>query len=128
MIVNLTNENFLLYAAKYYRSLHYTLQEFTSDIKRISYIKRLIKRYKKTGVLSDRLILNHFILLYNVFEPQSVVTVMLFYRLDEDCYSALKTFLIFLNRMPEDVSFNGVKIISSDIPIDMDIANILRNI
>lgn len=128
MIENLTDESFLLYAAKHYSSLHYTTEEFNSDIKRISYIKRLIKKYKNNGVLAERLILNHLILLYNVFQPQSVVTLMLFYRLDQDCYSVLKTFLVYLNRMPDEIKFNNKKIISSDIPVDMNIAKILRKL
>jgi hypothetical protein len=53
---------------------------------------------------------------------------MLFFKLDENCYSALKTFLVYLNRMPNEIQFNGIKIISSDIPLDMEIAKILREL
>lgn len=124
----LTEDNFLLFAAKHYYSIHYSMVEFNSDLKRIIYIKRLLKKYRKNNELAERLILNHLILLYNVFEPTIAVNKMLFFKLDENCYSALKTFLVYLNRMPNEISFNGTKIISSDIPLDMEIAKILREL
>jgi hypothetical protein len=125
---DLTESNFLLFAAKYYYSIHYCITEFNSDLKRIIYIKRLLKKYKKSGELAERLILNHLILLYNVFEPTAAVNKMLFFKLDKDCYSALKTFLVYLNRMPSEISFNNTRLISSDIPLDMEIAKILREL
>jgi hypothetical protein len=125
---DLTESNFLLFAAKHYYSIHYSITEFNSDLKRIIYIKRLIKKYKKSGELAERLILNHLILLYNVFEPTAAVNKMLFFKLDKDCYSALKTFLVYLNRMPTEISFNNTRLISSDIPLDMEIAKILREL
>lgn len=124
----LTEDNFLLFAAKHYYSIHYSVSEFDSDLKRIIYIKRLLKKYIKTGDLAERLILNHLILLYNVFEPTTAVNKMLFLKLDENCYSAIKTFLTYLNRMPIEITFNDTKVISSDIPIDMNIAKILREL
>ena len=78
--------------------------------------------------MAERLILNHLILLYNVFEPTAAVNKMLFFKLDKDCYSALKTFLVYLNRMPTEISFNNTRLISSDIPLDMEIAKILREL
>ena len=125
---NLTEETFTLFAAKHYWPLHYSLTEFNSDVKRITYIKRLLKKYKKTGVLSERLILNHLILLYNVFEPTLAVNTMLFFKIHKDYYSSLKTFLVYLNRMPNEIQLNNTIIISSSIPIDMDIAKVLRNL
>lgn len=125
---DLTDDNFLLFAAKHYYSIHYSIAEFNSDLKRIIYIKRLLKKYKKNGELAERLILNHLILLYNVFEPTSAVNKMLFFKLDESCYSVLKTFLVYLNRMSSEISFNSTKIISSDIPLDMEVAKILREL
>jgi hypothetical protein len=125
---DLTEDNFLLFAAKHYYSVHYSMTEFNSDLKRIIYIKRLLKKYKKSGELAERLILNHLILLYNVFEPTIAVNKMLFFKLDDNCYSALKTFLVYLNRMPTEISYNGNKLISSDIPLDMEIAKILREL
>lgn len=124
---NLTNENFLLVAAKQYWSIHYTVLEFDSDIKRIMYIKRLIKRYNNTGVLPERLILNHLILLFNTFEPSDFVAKMLFLKLDKSQFSVIKTFLVYLNRMPEIININNINtIISSEISIDMNVATLLR--
>jgi hypothetical protein len=126
---DLTDETFLLFAAKHYWPVHYSITEFNSDLKRITYVKRLLKKYKKSGVLAERLILNHLILLYNVFDPTIAVNKMLFYKIDKDCYSSLKTFLIYLNRVPKDTTgLNTTKLIFSDIPIDMTIAQILREL
>lgn len=124
----LNNDNFLLYAATNYISPHYIEQEFFSDIKRIKYIKRLIQKYKSSGELKERLILNHIILVYNVFETESC-TRMLFLKIGEPNYCQLKTFLVYLNYMPSIIrNINGKDIISSDIQIDINIANILRNL
>lgn len=127
-MLDLNTENFLLFAAKHYWPVHYSTAEFNSDLSRIIYIKRLLKKYKKTNILSDRLILNHLILLFNVFEPTLAVTMMLFLKIDKDCYSPLKTFLVYLNRMPNEIKINNIKILSSDIFIDMDIAKVLREL
>lgn len=124
----LNSQNYLLFAAKHYYPVHYSLSEFNSDLKRIIYVKKLLKKYKNDGVLMERLILNHLILLFNVFEPTLAVNKMLFFKIDEDCYSYLKTFLIYLNRMSNSIEINNKKILSSDIILDMEIANILRNL
>jgi hypothetical protein len=125
---SLTNENFLLYAANNYFSPHYISEEFCSDLKKIKYIRRLIQKYKSKGELKERLILNHLILLYNVFNDEAC-TKMLFLKIGESNYSTLKTFLIYLNFMPDVVfGVNGKNIISSDINIDFNIANKLREI
>lgn len=125
---DLNSENYLLYAAKHYWPIHYSTAEFNSDLKRITYVKRLLKKYKKNGILAERLILNHLILLFNVFEPSIAVNKMLFFKIDQECYCALKTFLVYLNRMPDIIELNNIKIISSDIRIDMDIAKLLREL
>lgn len=123
---NLTHDNFLLFAAKSYVSPHYIEQEFFSDLKKIKYIKRLIQKYSSNGELKERLILNHIILLYNVFETEQC-TRMLFLKVGRENYPILKTFLIFLNYMPEVVKgINGKNILSSDINIDLRVANELR--
>lgn len=124
----LTDENYLLYAAKHYWPVHYTTAEFNSDLKRITYVKRLLKKYKKTGIIAERLILNHLILLFNVFEPTLSVNKMLFFKIDEDCYNSLKTFLVYLNRMSDIIEINNIKIISSDIQLDMNIVKLLREL
>lgn len=125
----LTEENYLLYAAKHYWPIHYTTAEFNSDLKRITYIKRLLKKYKKTDIIVERLILNHLILLFNVFEPTLSVNKMLFFKIDKECYNSLKTFLVYLNRMSDIIEINNEnKIISSDIQLDMNIVKLLREL
>ena len=104
------------------------MSEFEGDIKRTKYLKRLFRRYKITKTLKERLILNHIILLNNVFGPE-VTSRILFYRIDERDYDILKTFLLYLNIMPEVVKgIRGKTINTVDIPIDMNIAEILRQI
>ena len=128
MFDDLTEDNYLLYAMKAYMSPHYIMSEFEGDLKRTKYLKRLFRRYKITKSLKERLILNHLILLYNVFGAEPA-TRILFFRIDENDYDVLKTFLIYLNFMPDVVKgINGRDIISSDILIDMDVADILRKI
>ena len=128
MIDNLNSENYILYAAKNYVSPHYIEQEFFSDLLRIKYIKRLIQKYCYSGELRERLILNHIIMVYNVFESNAC-TKMLFFKIKEKDYSALKTFLIYLDYMPDVITgINGKDILSSDIPVDFIVADRLRNI
>ena len=104
------------------------ISEFEEDLKRIKYVKRLIKRYRITGELKERLILNHLIILSNVFGIEPTVK-MLFYRFDEEDYDILKTFLIFLNFMPKVITgVNGKNILSSTISVDFFVAKRLRDI
>ena len=126
--MKLTESTFLLFAAKYYENAHCTdLLEFHDDLKRIRYIKRLFKKYEQTGELKDRLIFNHLIVLYNVFDHRAM-TRMLCYKL-YDQLQYLKPFLIFLNYWRTDVGLLDGKIIrDSDIPIDMGIVKRLREL
>lgn len=126
MFDDLNDDNFLIYAMKSYTSPHCIMSEFEGDLKRTKYLKKLFRRYKATTELKERLILNHLILLYNVFNVEPA-TRILFYKIDERDYDILKTFLLYLNYMPTKVlGINGKNIDSSDILINMDIANILR--
>lgn len=128
MIENLNDENFMIYAMKCYDSPNCIMSEFEEDLKRIKYIKRLIKRYKTTGELKERLILNHIIILSNVFGTRNAVR-MLFYKLDEQDYQILKTFLIFLDYMPDYVTgIKGKDIWSRNISIDLFVGKRLRDI
>jgi hypothetical protein len=128
MFDDLNEENFMMYAMKSYTSPHCVMSEFEGDIKRTKYLKRLFRRYKVTKTLKERLILNHIILLNNVFGPE-VTARILFYRIDERDYDILKTFLLYLNLIPDMVyGINGKNIRTSDIPVDMNIAEILRKI
>ena len=101
MIFNeLTEENFLLFAIKNYENPQaVTKDDFDDDLKKIKYVKRLLKRYKNTGVLKTHLILNHIIVLFNVFNEATVP--LLFYNMEEDLWPAIKSFLIYLKRVPE---------------------------
>lgn len=128
MIDNLNNDNFLIFAAKYYVSPHYIEQEFFYDLKRIKYTKRLLQKYRLSKDLRERLILNHIILVYNVFETEAC-TRILFFKMKPEDYSALKTFLVYLRYMPEIVKgVDGKNIISDDIKIDPYIEKVLKEI
>ena len=125
---NLTNENIMLYLVKAYDKPNMLMSEFNDDMKRFNYIKRLFQRYRKYDELRTQLVLNHLVVLYNVFGPE-VTTRSLFFKISEEDYSTLKTYLLFLNYMPDIV--RGVKnkdIISSNIPVNTSIANSLREI
>jgi hypothetical protein len=128
MFDNLTNENFIIYAMKSYNSPNCIISEFEDDIKRLKYIKRLIKKFKITNDLKERLILNHIIVLSNVFGTEPTVR-LLFFKLDEEDYSIIKPFLIFLNYMPTKViGINGKNIYSSDILMNTKVIEKLRTI
>jgi len=123
---DLTNENIMMYAVKAYDKPNCVMSEFKDDMKKFNYLKRLFKRYRKLGEVKEQLVLNHIVVLYNVFGAE-VVTRLLFFKVAKDDYSALKTYLLFLSCMPERVKgIKGHDIVSSDIPVDMKIAEILR--
>jgi hypothetical protein len=125
---DLTSDNILLYAVKAYDRPNMLMSEFKEDMKRFNYLKRLLKRYRKDGELRERLVINHLVVLYNVFGVE-VATRLLFYKMSKDDYSVLKTYLLFLNYMPVIVrGIRGQDIISSDISVDMQIAEVLRQI
>ena len=96
----LNENNYMLFAIKFYDNPPaLTKEEFEDDLKRIKYVKRLLKRYKNTGVLKTHLILNHLTVLFNVFGEAAVP--LLFYNLEEDLWPAIKSFLMFLQRIPD---------------------------
>ena len=128
MFENLNEDNFMIYAMKAYNSPHCILSEFEGDIKRTKYLKRLFRRYKVTKSLKERLILNHIILLNNVFGPSHTARI-LFYKIDERDYDILKTFLSYLSIMPDEIyGIRGKKILSSEIPINTDVLEVLKSI
>ena len=126
---DLNDDNFLMFAMKEYNDIQCTdIEEFYDDLKKIKYIKRLFNIYKNTGQLKERLILNHLIVFYNVFPLQSG-TRILFYKIEKSFWPMLKTFLIFLDRMPETIdSIRGELIRTSDIQLDEGIVTRLRSI
>ena len=108
----LNESNYLLFAIKFYDNPQaVTRDDFESDLKRIRYVKRLLKRYKNSGELKVHLILNHLIVLFNVFNDATVP--LLFYNLEEDLWPSIKSFLLFLNRIPE-----YPKTLMDDIEVD----------
>lgn len=123
---DLNDENFMIFAIKAYNKPNCVMSEFYEDLKRIKYVKRLFIKYHKNKEIKERLVINHLIVIYNVFGANSA-TRILFYKVDEKYYTILKTFLIFLNYMPKYVvGIRGKNIRSSDISVDLKLADILR--
>mgnify|MGYP003386289580 CR=1 FL=1 len=127
-MMNLTDDNFYLFAAKFYDNPQCTdTEEFEDDLKRIRYLKRLFRKYKQTGELKDRLILNHLVVLYNVFVPEAATRMLCLKLVDE--LDMVKPFLLLLGYWPDKiVNINGVTISDSDIPLDNNIIRILRRL
>ena len=127
-MINLTDDNFYLFAAKYYDNPQCTdSDEFEDDLKRIRYLKRLFRKYKQTGELKDRLILNHLVVLYNVFVPDAT-TRMLCLKLHDEL-DLVKPFLLLMGYWPDKIiNINGVTISDSDVPLDSNIIRILRRL
>ena len=127
----LDDSNFLLYAAANYdNQQYYDVSEFNDDISRFKYLKRLFYRYDKKDELKERLILNHLIIIYNVFKVNSA-TRMLFFKIEKEYWSYLKTFLVYLNYMPDTVLAIGVEAIDihdNDISLDKSIVERLREL
>jgi hypothetical protein len=123
MIFNELNEdNFLLFAIKNYENPQaVTKEDFQKDLNHFKYIKRLLKRYKKTGELKTHLLINHFIVLYNIFGEAT--TPMLFFKIDRDMWSQVKTFILFLNRLPQHP-----KTYIHDISVDLNCLTQLQKI
>ena len=99
---DLNEENFTLFAIRHYDNPQCTsTEEFYEDIRRFRYLKRLLKRYDRTGELRERLILNHVIILSNVFGVQNAIK-MLQYKIDDDYWPVLKTCLLYLDYIDEE--------------------------
>jgi hypothetical protein len=126
---DLTEQNFGLYAAKAYAKPNAVLSEFEEDVQRFIYLKRLLTKYYSSGVLKDRLILNHIIVIYNVFGIEAA-TRMLFFKLDERDLEVVKPFLIFLHFLPEKVyGINGKAFINTaDIRLDEGSLKCIKNL
>jgi len=98
----LNESNYILFAIKHYENPHcVTREDFDEDVKRFKYLKRLLKRYVRGGSLRTHLIMNHLIILYNVFGEAA--TPLLFFKLEREYWSILKTILLFLNKYPLDM-------------------------
>ena len=123
MIFNELNEdNFLLFAIKNYENPQaVTKEDFDKDLNHFKYIKRLLKRDKNTGELKVPLLINHFIVLYNIFGEAA--TPMLFFKIDKELWSTMKTFMLFLNKIPE-----YPKCYLHEIPVDLNCLKELQKI
>ena len=117
----LNDANFVMYAMKHYENPQFTgIEEFHEDLNRIKYIKRLLRKYHKTNELRERLILNHIIIFYNVFEMEAA-TKMLFFRMEDKFKPLVKTFLVYLSYLPDDEAYVRV-------PMDTKVIQILRRL
>lgn len=125
MLINLTEENYILESARHYRVTCQNTEEFLSDLKRIKYIKKLITRFKTNGKLDERLLLNHLIILNNVLGTQFLCR-LLFLKLLSDM-DILKPFLVYLNLLPETVRLiNGFNYDTQSIETNSEILNMLK--
>ena len=121
----LTDGNYMMYALLHYDNPHcIDITEFFEDVKRLHYIRRLFKRYNGDGVMKERLIINHLIVFYNVFEVKAA-TRILFFKVEKEYHPVLKTFLVFLNKMPYDMDH---KLTSDNIDLDEKLVEILMKI
>ena len=102
MFEKLTNDNIVMFAIKHYDNPQCEGEsEFNDDMKRFKYIKRLLMKYNESGELKERLILNHMIVVYNLFGAEAGSTLLLF-KIEPELWSVLKTFMVFLNMILED--------------------------
>ena len=125
---DLNEKNFLLFAMQHYDNPQCVeVEEFNDDLRKIKYIKRLFNQYFLGGELKERLLLNHIIVFFNVFQTKAA-TRILFFKLDEKFWPVLKTFLFYLKFMPEDKieSINGKEILVTDILMDQGVIDSLR--
>lgn len=122
MSIELDDTNFLNYAMRHYDNPECkSISEFQEDLNRTKYIKRLLRKYDLSGELRERLLLNHIIIFYNVFGIEAATNI-LFYKLEEEFWPVLKTFLVYLNYFPENDA-EKVK-----IPLDPFVIESLRNV
>ena len=118
----LNEDNYILFAIKYYDNPQAVTQEdFYEDLNRFIYIKKLLRKYVKSGDLKTSLLINHFIIAFNIFNEAAVP--LLFFKIEKELWSSLKTFLVFLNRVPE-----YPKTFVNEIPIDENCLKILQSI
>jgi hypothetical protein len=116
----LNEENFLIFAAKHYNNPQcMDIEEFHDDLARFKYIKRLLRKYASTGIIQERLVLNHIIVLYNVFGILPA-NKMIWFKIEPELWPALKTFLVYLNYLPEQEKV--------EIPLDNYVSTVLRKI
>lgn len=122
----LTKDNFMLYAMGNYTNPDCMgMAEFNEDLSKIKYVKRLLKKYRRSGRIRPILLLNHLVIMGNVF-GQHATARMLFHKLDGEIHPALKTVLMYLNYIDERMIFDGVAV--GDVPLDMKLAEELKRL
>ena len=120
--VELNKDNFLLFAIKHYENpTASTQEEFDEDLKRFKYIKRWLKKYHETGDMNSHLLLNHIIIIFNCWNDAAVP--LLFYKIDSDYWTYLKSFLVYLERIPE---YPRTEL--HDLPEDINIIKVLNGL
>lgn len=125
MIEILNKDNFILYCMKHYDNPQcHTVSEFEEDLNKLVYLQRSLSKYRDTNEINERLVLNHIIVLFNLFNEASIN--ILFYKIRPDYWDIIITFLIFLERMPEELPQYGI--ITSDYQLDQFIITKLRDI
>mgnify|MGYP001449523865 FL=1 len=126
---DLNEKNYVHYAMKYYMNNQCTsVEEFNEDLNKVKYVKRLFNRFLETGELRTNLIMNHLIVIYNVFETEAA-TRMLFFKVEKKFYSILKPFLLFMERLPKVVKgIDGKDVVVNDIPLNEMTVKELRKI
>jgi len=118
----LNEDNYILFAIKHYDNPQAVTQEdFFEDLSRFKYIKKLLRRYTKTGDLKTSLLINHFIIVFNIFNDAALP--LLFFKIEKELWSSLKTFLVFLDRVPD-----YPKTFVNDIPVDSECLKLLQSI
>lgn len=130
MEFELTEENFIMYAIKHYDNPGCKgMSEFEDDLKKFRYLKRLFKKYTAGKGLKEKLILNHIVIIYNLFGVEAA-TRMLFFKIDKKHWSQLKTFLVYLSYMPIGIvlTVNGETIQGFEIAVDEKVTNALSKL
>jgi hypothetical protein len=124
MFDKLNEDNFSMFAMKHYDNPQCEgIEEFYDDLHRTKYLKRLFKKYLTSNILKERLILNHIIIFYNIYQVKEA-TRILFYKIEEEFHPILKTFLVYLSYLPEEIP--EADLIA--IPLNIEVMKILRNI
>lgn len=126
-MIDLTQQTLLYHMIKNYVNPRcQSLSEFKGDLMSIKWVVAQITAYQKTGEINEKLLLNHIITIYNLWG--SFATALLFYKVKKERWYILKTFLVFLDRMPEKIRYRKKDVLSSDIGIDPHLINLLRNL
>ena len=118
----LNEDNYILFAIKHYENPHsVTKEDFFNDLKKFKLIKKLLKKYLTDNKINSKLLINHFLMLYNIFGEAT--TPLLFYKIDPEYWSLVKTTIIYLGRFPE-----YPKTDLHSIPVNIDFLKILRQL